>query len=146
MPFLYIFIRWKPIIEMQSGYRRLTELLTLILCIDLLTLGCLFYLQLRESAGGAYIPPGLGLLYKSSPTGHVPGVIIVLYPLLGSFLVGLAHYMSRRYNEPLTLSFNAAIFTYLAMLGTGFFFFAMWLDSFLQTQGKSMGIGTLLIG
>jgi hypothetical protein len=99
LPFLYIAVSFKKIVEMDTGQRSLTELFTIIMTLDLFSqIGMHFF------------------------TGEPVAVAVptVLFKIGGSVSVMFAYWWSQLKDETASTSFNTAMFAYLFMLGAAY--------------------------
>jgi hypothetical protein len=107
VPIAYVFLRFTPVLEQQSGHLRVTEIFIVILGVDLF------------ANGTAY---GLFGWFQERNRGVPvwPAFVLWVFAVAGSVTVLLVPRWSRRRNESATVSFNIAVFFYLFFYGLFF--------------------------
>jgi hypothetical protein len=101
LPFAYLMFRFQQIINMHHGFIRLTELLSIILGLDLFAYGISWILPFT--------------LNHQSP----PYFSAIFIGLIGPCMMFYAHRWSAKRCESPTLRFQTTIFTYLFIIGFG---------------------------
>jgi hypothetical protein len=106
VPFMYILVRFNRVLEMRDGYPAMTQMITIILMLDLLGTGTSNLLGEPLSS--------------RKPAGQISIIFVGVIYFVGMWFVWYAHRWSRAKNESLTICFNTAAFAYLLVLGIGY--------------------------
>jgi hypothetical protein len=128
-PLGYLFYRFTPIVEMEKGYKRTTEILTIVLALDLVGNGLVYF---------------IGCIYFDLKMW--PGTTITIISVCNAAAVMYAHRWSKRQGDSLTICFNTAVFTYLFCWGVQVFiwyFVALAIHSPVATSISFLIVGPI---
>jgi hypothetical protein len=123
LPFAYITLRFDEVIQMTGTCPPLTQLFTLILALDLLGYGGVWFFT--------------HLLIAGLPLPKLPWPSIIIC-VLGPGGILYAYSWSRRRRESHSISFQTAIYTYLFLFGTAILCGCLW-DHFVNHAQHKLG-------
>jgi hypothetical protein len=102
LPFIYLGARFRPVIRMERGFPRITELFTLILALDII------------GTFGFYDFQVYNVESQNKPVW--PSVVTAIFSVMCAVVIMFCHQWSQQRGESLSVSFNVVIYMYLFLI------------------------------
>jgi hypothetical protein len=99
LPYIYLIVRFRPVLDMKDGFSRFSQLMTLTLMSVLIS----------------QMPDNFFDAFNLSPKW--PNMFVGIYVFAGGCCVGLVHEQARWRGESLTIQLNMGIYCYLFFQG-----------------------------